>query len=307
MAERRRVTALIGEPRFRWTPWLAEHLKQRDLLVLDPGDTHFGPAARAVLMRGQEPVAWRLVGSLDPGRQPLALARSAAQLLPHAGLDLVVQLPTFRPQPVVRQLLQTLLAIVQPTELLMPEGADIDMEGWGLGPETVSLPEGFPPLVETAKRRSRWIETQEHAAIHEVAIDQAVLLDARLGTGDPVRLPNEPLLAPILYAEKSAGTLYVVTSEAISEPTAARAMQHTHTQRLHAVLESDFEHVICAMVRQNGDPVGLGFIERAEFSKGRLIVRSQAIPGAGATSLQLGCLRVDGEGKERGELKPWSI
>ncbi len=307
MTERRHVTALLGSPIHRWTPWLADHLGSRDLLVLDPMDAQFGPPARAVLMRGQEPLAWRLVGSLDASRQPLALARATAEMLPKAQRELVVQLPNYRPQPVVRQLLQALLAIVRPDEILVPQDSDIEMEGWGMGPETVPLTPALPPMVETARRRSRWIEAQEHNALHEVALDQTVLLDARIGCGESVRLPKEPLLDPILYAEKSGSQLYGISVESLPENAAARAMQHTHTLRFHNVLESDFEHLVCALVRQNGEPLGLGMIERAEFARGRFLVRSQAIPGGVATSLQLGCLRVDGEGKELGEIKPWSV
>lgn len=301
-----RLTALIGAHQHRWTPWLAEQLGGRVLLMLDPADTHLGPPARAVLSRGEEVLGWRFVGSTDVSRQPLMLVRAAVELLAKAKSDVIALLPPYRPNPVWRQTLQTLVSVLRPDELLAPD-EDLPVEGWGMGLSRVALEPALPEVVRNAQHRARWIEVQEDAALHEIRLTDTTFLGSRLGTGERVLFPSEEALQGVLYAEMAAGTLYLVSRAELDEATIAMAIQVSHANRVHCVLEQDFDHVICCMVRANGEPYGIGMIERAEFKRDRLIVRSTAIPGLVAPTLMIGSHRVDGEGRTLGEIKPWSL
>lgn len=300
-------TVLVGSAAFRWSDWITEEIGRRYLLILDPADTHFGPAGRVVLVRNGEVIAWRFIGSLQTTRQPLWVLRGAVELLSLCDQDVVILMPTSSRSPIARHAFQTLLSVVAPDEILVAKGDDVDSEGWAIGPQLVELPVALPTMVQAAQRRGRWIGLQEDASLHEVLLEKVSIQGVRLGSGKRVLLPNETLLSPLKWAEAADGTLYVVSDAPPEEPTLNRALQFAHLHRVHAAANQDFEHLLCCMCRQNGEPLGMGMIERAEFDKGRFVVRAQVSPGSNARIVMIGSLKVDTEGKELGEIKPWSI
>lgn len=299
------ITVLLGSRQFSWKQWLEAHLGERPLLILDPSDTHFGPATRLELMRREELLDWRLVASITPTRDPMGILTAAAILKPK--IDFVALLHPLTRAPILRQLTSDLAQILGPTEILYALGEDIDAEILPIGAATVELPAALPAIVGQAQRRARWIEAQQNASLHEIKLDEVTLLGARLGSGLPLHGGPNVELGPYLHLEVGDGGLFGVSHEPVSESQNNVVLAKNKATKIVGSLSQDYEHVVCSLNKQSGEPVAIGFIERAEFARNRLIVRSELVNMRAVRQVVLGQTRVDGEGRELAEVRPWSI
>ena len=87
----------------------------------------------------------------------------------------------------------------------------------------------------------------------------------------------------------------------------ARALDRFHCERMVCVAPTAYEGLLCAFAREGGEPLGMGWIERIEFEKGLVHAYCTAVAPAPVRILQLGALRIDRDGNERGELRPWQV
>lgn len=274
--------------------------------MLDPGDATHGCAARLWLLRNGKPAMVRFYGSLDPQRSPHVMLAALHEMLAEA-VDPLVEAPAYRATPVLRQTIQLIAAIAKPDEILIAAQTPIDRDGWRVGPDEIELADAFPKMVLDAQRKAQWLALIERCKPHEVPLEGLTFEGARLGSGHVLsaEMREKAGLAEAFRAEVCGNTLLVVADHEIDESTMARALDVTHTSRAMAVLSQEYENLLCAMMRESGEEIGHGMIERIDFANGIVHVRADAVPPIPVRILKLGSLRVDSNGKELGELRPW--
>lgn len=301
-------TLLLGPQGSAWHEWLKDERRGRDVIILNPADAHHGPAGRFTLLQGDRAVP-KFYGSTDPQRAPHVLLAALFELCSVAAPDAIIQLFAFRPTPLLRQLVHLIAFQIRPKELLIAKGTPIDSQGWPIGPEEIGLPEGVPSIVVDAQRKAQWLKLIERCHRHELSIGACALDGIRLGSG--VALDQALLtklgLGSVDHAEVCGGTLLLVADQDPDEDVIARALDATHAVKATVVHQSDYDDLLCAFVRPSGEEFGHGMIERIDFADGLIHVRADAIPEVPVPILRVGSLRVDKDGRERGEARPWQV
>jgi hypothetical protein len=65
--------------------------------------------------------------------------------------------------------------------------------------------------------------------------------------------------------------------------------------------------LLCSFANQEGEDFGIGMIRGIDFVTGVAQVACTAVPPAPARILRIGGLRVDPNGNELGEARPWQV
>lgn len=302
------ATLLVQTPSFSWREWLKNHRTDRDILCLDPTDATFGQPCRFSLIRRERPVWERFYGSLDPGRAPHVLIASFVEGISLATENSLVLLPPFRNSPVMRQTLQLIFDLAKSSEILVPEGVVLPRFRSQHVFESVNLEKSLPNAVQTAQRKAQWISLKERCEDHIVDLRSTIIEGVRLGSGEIVdEHQKTKLQLDGAYVEVVGSSLFVVTDQEFDDGIVTRAMDYTHTQRVHFVNPKMFQGVLCAFTKQSGEDFGFGEVDEIDFINLRARVKCTAIPPVPVKSLRLGSLRIDEKGNEIGELKPWQI
>ena len=302
-------TLLLSTPETSWREWLKEQRGKRDLICLDPADPSQTPPGKLTLWSGNKPVYWRFYGSLDPGRAPHVLIAALAHMLPMAKDDALVQLFATRNTPLFRQVSTLVAQLVQPSEILVPKGCDLDLEGYPVGPEEVELEPAFPAMVQQAQRKAQWMKLVEGCTDHTVELRKVAIEGARLGSGKRLH-PDDVAkagLTGVTYAELCGGTLLLVAPEEPEEQAMSRALDHFHASRASIVDPAVYENLLCSFARQSGEDFGIGIVQCVDFVKGVAKIACTAVAPAPVRILRIGGLRVDLTGKELGDAKPWQV
>lgn len=302
-------TVLVGAPQFSWRAYLKDHRGGRDLVILDPADADIGTPGRLSLYHGSKLVDWTFFGALDVLRNPIAWMAGAIRLLAQASEDALVLFFPFQPSPAARQLALQMCQLIQPAEILIPEGAKLQAEPWPIGPEAVTLEPDFPDMVKTAQRRARWIEMLEQCEDHVIPLDEVDFMFSRFGGGR--RVPAEYFdragVPGVLWAERTGRTLLVVSRQAFSDEQVSSLVNVGHATKLVQTDPIAFSGLLCSLSRQDGEELGMGMIEEVSFTDGVIRARCRAVPPAPVRVLKIGQLRIDALGRELHEIKPWSI
>jgi hypothetical protein len=302
-------TLLIGNPRTTWRDWLKAHRGKRDLLCLDPADPQQGIPGRLALFRGEHPVLTRFYGALDPQRAPHVIVAALAEMLPRLGSDGIVQLFAYRQGPLLRQVATIAAQLLQPGEILVAKGTGLDLGGMPIGPSEVELEEAFPAMVQHAQRKAQWLRLIEQCEMHEVDLRSVSLEGTRLGSGTALNAHERERadLGQAVHAERCGPTLLVVADYEPEEGEIARALDVTGCSRANFVDTRAYENLLCAFARPNGEEIGTGLIQSIDWHTGRIHVLCTAVAPAPVRILRVGGLRVDRDGRELGELKPWQV
>ncbi|AIE83460.1 hypothetical protein [Fimbriimonas ginsengisoli] len=300
-------TLLIGNPRVTWREWLKANRGKRDLLCLDPADPQQGVPGRLGLFKGEHLVATRLFGGLDPQRAPHVIVAALAEMLPALGSDGLVQLYAYRPSPLLRQVATIVLQLVRPTEILLAQGTGLELRGYPVLPTEVELDEVLPVTVQHAQRKAQWLRLIEQGEMHEVSLREVMVEGARLGSGVVLNAQERERagIAAVAHAERCGGTLLVISPEEPTEGEIARALDITGCSRANFVETTAYDHLLCAFARPDGEEIGHGFIRSVDWASGIMQILSTAVAPSGVRILRLGALRVDPDGRELGELRPW--
>lgn len=296
------ATLLIRHRAVSWNDWVKT--RSGDHIILDPFDSTHGIAGRLVLLRDGRPVMVRFYGSLDAQRAPHVILAALHDFLAES-TDPAIHCPPYRPNPVLRQTLQLISDMAKPTEILVAEGTEISLEGWPVGPQTVPLPAAFPELVLSAQRKAQWLSLIERTHRHEIPLPSLTMEGARLGSGTVLR--DQGALEDAVHAEVCGSTLLVLCNHEIEEAAMARALDVSHASRAMVVSPREYENLLCALVRESGEEIGHGMIERFDFANGVVHVWADAVPPVPVRILKLGSLRVDRNGKELGEARAWNL
>lgn len=302
-------TLLLSTSDNSWRDWLKQQRGNRDLICLDPGDPAQSPPGKLTLFHGTKPLYWRFYGSLDSGRAPHVMVAALAQMLARCSDDCVVQLFPVKNSPLTRQVIAVCAQLVQPVQILAPKGADLDLEGYPVGPEEVEIETSFPAMVQQAQRKAQWLKLIESCSEHEVNLRRVSIEGLRLGSGNPIH-PDalaKANLAPSLHGEVAGGTLLLVTEEEPGEQAMARALDMFHASRAAIVSPTAYDNLLCSFANQEGGDFGIGMIRRIDFTTGIAHISCTAVPPAPVRILRVGGLRVGPNGNELGEARPWQV
>lgn len=208
----------------------------------------------------------------------------------------------------MRQVVALAAQLLAPDAIFVAEGTDLDLNGFPMGPESVTLEPAFPDTVQHAQRKALWLKTVERCVPHEVNLRQVSIQGARLGAGHPVdreMLKRVGLQAE--HAEIAGGTLLVIAEEEPDDAHVARALDVFHCGRIQFVSPQQYEGLLCSFARQDGEDFGMGFVQTIDFVSGIAHVMCDAVPPAPVRILRLGSLRIDQAGRELGEARPWQV
>ncbi|MDR3692524.1 MAG: hypothetical protein P4L46_24290 [Fimbriimonas sp.] len=304
-----RRTLLIGHHGASWRDWLKEHRGGRPFLCLDPADPVQGVPGQICLFKGAKPSITRFYGSLDPQRAPHVTISLISAALATSPDDLLVQFFPYRSTPLLRQVSLLVAQMLQPTEILIAAGTDMDQGGFPVGPSEVEIEKAFPPVVQMAQRKALWIRLFESCQKHTIDLRRVSIDGARLGTGQRFT-PDERKQARLehaLYAERAAGTLFVVSDVETEEGDVSAALDFSGCSKAHFVTPGAYRNLLCGFARQSGEDFGIGIVTEIDWQSMRAQALCTAIPPAPLRILRLGALRVDSSGRELGEVRPWQV
>ena len=298
-------TVLVGHPSISWRPWIKDNRGDRDFLCLDPADASYGQPATITLYRGDRHLYQRFYGSLDPSRAPHVLLAALVEALTHTDRDVLIQLFVYRVTPLLRQMLYLALNHIKADEILIPDPL---RDAIPQGTVLAGIDKAFPNLVQIAQRKAQWLDLVGRCEEHVVDLNECRLEGARLGSGQQMsNSQREKLGLDKAYAETIGSSLFVVSEEELDERTISRAMDYTHATRVNLAAPDLYEGALCAFSKQSGEDFGFGMIDRIDFEKMKAFVKCTAIPPVPVPILRLGSLRIDHQGNEHGELKPWQV
>ena len=303
-----RRAVLIGHHKVSWRDWIKSHRADADLFCMDPADVVSGHPGKLTLLRGEKVLYQRFFGGSDLQHAPHVWLGALHEGLTHTDRPLIIQFPLHRPTPLAWQTILLGLQIAKPTEILVAEGTQIDLNAFPIGPEIVELDKAFPTMVQQAQRKAQWMALTERCKTHDLDLRSVSIEGARLGSGrrlDPTersRLNLEDCLVEI-----TGSTLLVVSGREIEDWVVSRALDFSHCTKAHLVDPAWFEGLFCAFARQSGEDFGYGFIRSFDFENLRMTVSNTAEPPTPVRILRLGSIRVDPKGVELTELKPWQV
>ncbi|MEZ0325598.1 MAG: hypothetical protein ACAH95_06810 [Fimbriimonas sp.] len=302
-------TLLIGNPQVTWREWLKEHRGGAELLCLDPADpVQFTPGLLN-LTQGQKRVYSRFYGSVDPQRQPHVIVAAAAQALNVASDNLIVQTFAYRPSPVLRQTLALLSQLIRADRILIANGTDIDQSGFPVGPEQVELERALPPMVQHAQRKAQWLKLIEECERHTIDLRRVTVEGARFGSGRAMNADQRKAagLASAVYVEVTGSTLLIVSDAEVEESTISLALDYAGCSKAVLAEPGLYRNLMCSFANQAGEDFGTGILLEIDWLSMRAQVLSTAVAPAPVKVLRLGSLRVDAQGRELGETRPWQV
>jgi len=302
-------TLLLSTPETTWRDWLKDNRKGRDFICLDPSEPDQAPPGRLCLFRGDKIIAWRFYGSLDPQRAPHTMVATLAQLLPHAAEDLVVQLYAYRGTPLLRHVTMLAAQLMQPSEILVPQGAALEQSGFPVGPQEIEIEASFPAMVQNAQRKAHWMKMFENCEEHEFDLARVSVEAVRLGSGLPVTHDELSRFFKdrALHGEIAGGALFIVAHEDPDDTQIARALDHFNCSRAHIAHPEEYQGLLCSFAKSTGEDFGMGTIAEIDFAAGKVKAHSTAVAPAPVRILRIGSLRVDTAGRELGEVRPWQV
>lgn len=297
-------TLLIGTPQTSWREWLRDERGKRDLLCLDPADPEHDFLARFVLLRGDRPLFTRFLGSLDSQRAPHVLISALSRALPLLGDDALVQLFAFRETPTLRQTAQLVVELLKPDQVL--SAAPISLPA----PTTkIELEKGFTPTIQHAQRKAQWIKLREQCEPHDIDLRAVHVEGARLlsGTVLDAAARSAAGLTEARHAERQGRTLFVVATYEPEEHEIGYALDAIGCSRAVFTHPATYEGLLCGFARNHGEDFGTGFVQSIDWERMRARIQCDAVAPAPVQTLRLGSLRVDEDGNERGEVRPWQV
>lgn len=289
------VTLLVGDDRFTWRQWLKDN--PGELLCLDPAQADNGPPCRAFILQDGKIRQWRLIGAIDPLRNPVGMIGAAWQLSAKMGRDVTVQLFSPKESPLLRQMALTIAQGTAPDQVLVPAGSGLASMGWPVGAEEIELPEAYPNLVFESQRRARWLEVIEGATEHVVDLDSVMVEGSWLGNGVKVDLP-----AWEGWAERTGNVLHLAGHEELTDENASRFLDITHATRIAATSPDEYQGLLCSFSSQEGEDFGMGIVREFLPERRQMRVLSNAVAPAPVRILRLGSLLIDSAGRESGHI-----
>lgn len=166
----------------------------------------------------------------------------------------------------------------------------------------------------TTRRAARILAALEGAQPLLLPLDEVALLGTGLGLGIPLpyhllQFLGQSLKRPVLHAEQtSAEGLYIVTHGDGWDPAGLAAIENFFTTRSVTIVAAQkFAQLLVGLIAPSGALLGLGRIERIDFSKRTLTVLSPCRKPRAVVQIRFGSLRLSAEGRELGEVRPGEL
>ena len=163
------------------------------------------------------------------------------------------------------------------------------------------------------RRAARFLAALEGAEPLTFSMEQAALLGTTLGTGEPLpyhllQFLSRSLGLPALHAERSGGSLFVVVSGDHWDTSGLAAVESYFGVRSVTITAAQkFAGLLVGLVSAAGILLGIGRIERIDFSRRTLTVLTPCRKPGAVAQVWLGSLRLRADGRENGEVRPGEI
>jgi len=93
----------------------------------------------------------------------------------------------------------------------------------------------------------------------------------------------------------------------VEESDVAAALDFTGCTRAQFVAPGLYRNLLCSFAKQSGEDFGMGILTDIDWQSLRGYALSTAVPPAPIRILRVGALRVDSDGRELGEVRPWQV
>lgn len=302
-------TLLIGSETGVWRERLQELGAERSFLSLDPANADFGFPGRLAHFQGGRCVEWRFFGGLTATRAPHVALAGLAALLPRLSADAVIELPPYRVGSLRLQMARLAATMIRPDRIEVDRRCRLDPRGWPAERVEVDLPDPLPASVRSAQRKARWLQVFEQCERHEVDLHGIAVDGLRLGSGIPI--PRDNLIkygfTEPLHGEVAGSSVLMVSDAKVEDVEISRVLDAVHASKAIAVAPRAYDNLICALSRPDGEDFAIGRIVRIRFPEMIAELDAAAVEGTPFATLRVGGLRIDAEGRELGEAKPWEI
>lgn len=304
---------------------------------LDTGQSELGPpgtvgwawARPEVEKLGElRPTGLFFVGALSPVAAALEQVVASVQALRSAeaaGAELVfIDTPGYAIGPGARRFLISLLQALQPTRLLyLEQGNELGNLVPALtaltGAEATPLPISAAvvrksPSVRATRRLTRLTRALEGAQAITLPLEQAALVGATLGTGEPLpphltRWAGGALRLPIVYGERAEGTLSLFASSLVRsgwESTSGPVADQLGARRVRVLSLPALEGTCLGLHDTAGHFLGLGRFLGLDAEREALQLETP-VPLERIAVVAFGRFRLAADRTLLGELKPGEL
>jgi len=267
------------------------------------------------------------VGAISPARHGLDVCVGAAQMARAAKKqrpDLVlIDTDGFVSGSAARQMKRRLCEMLLPQVVAaLTQGSEIDsllalfarMDSPDIWRIPVSPAAQRKSTAARATRRTaRFLSALDQSEPQTFSLDQVTLLGTFLGTGEPLphhllQFLGQSLGRPALHAERSGSSLSVVVNGEQWNTSGLAAIESYFGIRSVSVTAAQkFAGLLAGLVSGSGVLLGIGRIDRIDFSRRTLTVQTPCRKPAAVVQLWLGSLRLRADGRENGEVRPGEI
>ena len=169
------------------------------------------------------------------------------------------------------------------------------------------------PAARATRRTARFLAALDGAEVQTFSLDSVALLGTALGTGEPLafhllQFLSQSLRRPALHAERSGGSLSVIVSGETWDTSGLAAVEAYFGVRTITVTAAQkFAGLLVGLVSGSGQLLGIGRIDRIDFSRRTLSVLTSCRKPGAVAQIWFGSLRLRADGRENGEVRPGEI
>ncbi len=285
------------------------------------------PGAEFRFLRDLPLGAAYFVGAISPARHGLDVCVGAVQMARAAKKqqpDLVlIDTDGFVSGSAARQIKRRMCELLLPqVALALTRGSEIDpllaLFARMDAPDIWRIPvSGAAQRKTTAaratRRTARFLAALDQSEPQTFSLDQITLLGTFLGTGEPLphhllQFLSQSLGRPALHAERSGSSLFVVVNGESWDTSGLAAIESYFSIRSVSVMAAQkFAGLLVGLVSGSGVLLGIGRIDRIDFSRRTLSVLTPCRKPAAVAQIWLGSLRLRADGRENGEVRPGEI
>ena len=278
-------------------------------------------------LRDLPPAAAYFVGAISPARHGLDVCVGAVQMARIAKKKkpdfVLVDTDGFVEGSAARQMKRRLGELLLPQVVVaLTRGGEIDPllapyakmdapEVWRI--PVSSAVQRKSTAARATRRTARFLAALDGSEALTFPLDQITLLGTTLGTGEPLphhllQFLSQSLGRPALHAERSGSTLSVIVNGERWDTSGLAAIESYFGIRTVLVTAAQkFAGLLVGLVSGSGILLGIGRIDRIDFSRRTVTVLTPCRKPAAVAQIWLGSLRLRADGRENGEVRPGEI
>ena len=285
------------------------------------------PGAEFRSLRDLPLAAAYFIGAISPARHGLDVCVGAAQIARAAKKqkpDLVlIDTDGFVSGSAARQMKRRLCEMLLPQVVAaLTRGSEIDpllaLFARMDSPDVWRIPvspaaQRKSTAARATRRTARFLAALEGSEPQTFSLDEVTLLGTFLGTGEPLphhllQFLSQSLGRPALHAERFGNSLSVVVNGEQWDTSGLAAIESYFGIRSVLVTAAQkFAGLLVGLVSSSGVLLGIGRIDRIDFSRRTLAVQTPCRRPAAVAQVWLGSLRLRADGRENGEVRPGEI